>query len=175
MKRFLILLTLIITLIGPQVTTGAGISKDRVIDLVNQDRLESGLIAVVENSQLNLAAKSKAQEMLDHNVFDHFMPDDHSPWDFMLISGYDYAYAGENLAMGWLSAEAQHQAWMQSASHRKNIMNPIYRDIGIAVLEGELEGQKTTLVVQMFGEQRNQEGFVLDELTQLVGKLLGVE
>src|SRR5262249_8899486 len=42
-------------------------------------------------------------------------------------------------------------AWMASPSHRDNLMKPTYREVGFAVVNGNLLGEDTTLVVQMFG------------------------
>lgn len=174
MKHFFVLITLIFILFGTQGTISAGIAKTDVIDLVNRDRLAIGLNPLTEDPQLTLAAQAKVQEMFSHDLFDHYMPDGHTPWDFILTSGYDFAYAGENLAMGWLTAENQHYAWMGSATHRQNILNPLYEDTGVAVVEGVLEGLKTTLVVQLFGQTADQD-FNLDNLTVYLGRLLGVE
>ena len=42
---------------------------------------------------------------------------------------------------------------MKSSSHRENLLSSYYQDIGFAVVDGELLGEKTTLVVQMFGNK----------------------
>lgn len=173
MKRFLTTLLILLTLTST--ANAAQITQDRVIELVNADRLSLGFGALTRDSQLDLAAQTKAEEMFSHNLFDHFMPDGHTPWDFIDQSDYDYAYAGENLAMGWLDTESQHEAWMNSPTHRKNILNPVYKDIGVAVVEGVLEGRETTLVVQLFGERQSEDNFVFDGLTEYVGKILGVK
>lgn len=178
-KRFLsiiISLTLVfsqVALAAARETAGWGIDPDQVVVLANHDRVFSGLTPLRQNSLLNRAAYAKAQEMLSHDLFDHYMPDGHTPWDFIVATGYDYAYAGENLAVGWQTATSQHQAWMNSATHRANLLNPNYRDIGVAVVDGILEGKVTTVVVQMFGLTQ-QDAFGGDNLTTYLGELLGI-
>lgn len=172
LKLFLVLAVAINLAAHP--VFGAGIYPDRVVELANNDRVGLGLNPLKESPQLNLAAAAKAQEILSHDRFDHYMPDGHTPWDFILASGYDFAYAGENLALGWQTAESQQLAWMNSPTHRANILNPIYQDVGVSVVEVNLEGRQSTLVVQMFGITRGALAAQFDGLSTYLAKLLGV-
>lgn len=129
----------------------ANISIDKIIEDTNLERQKIGLQPLVYNSTLSEAAKLKAQNMFTENYWAHFSPTGKDPWSFMAGAGYKFSYAGENLARNFYSADDMVKAWMTSPSHRDNILNPKYQDIGIAVEEGVLQGQKTTLVVQMFG------------------------
>ena len=70
----------------------------------------------------------------------------------MAKAGYAYQYAGENLAINFTSSEGVQEGWMASPSHRANIVNPRYSEIGIGVLTGQFEGYESTIVVQMFGQ-----------------------
>ena len=89
--------------------------------------------------------------MLEKQYWDHFGPNGETPWQFIRASSYAYVYAGENLAKGFRTSEGVVEAWMASPTHRANIMSGNYKDIGVAVVEGELLGKQTILVVQMFG------------------------
>ena len=93
----------------------------------------------------------KAEDMLAHDYFAHTSPQGTTPWSWFDKSGYDYKYAGENLAMGFVSLPDQQQAWMNSTEHRKNILNPNFQDIGVAVVQGRIDGAETTLTVEEFG------------------------
>lgn len=125
-----------------------------LIDLANEDREEAGLVELTRNPLLTQAATLKAKDMVERGYFDHTSPDGTAPWDWMDAVGYDYAYAGENLAIHFFDSERVHDAWMQSPSHRANILQEKFTEIGIATIEGEFNGQKTTFVVQMFGRPR---------------------
>lgn len=127
------------------------IDQKKIIELTNQERAKKGLPPVSENEALNKAATLKAQNMFDENYWAHFAPSGKTPWDFILGSGYRFTYAGENLAKNFYNTEGVISAWMTSQTHRDNLLNSKYEDIGIAVVEGVLNGQKTTLIVQMFG------------------------
>ncbi|EKD90091.1 MAG: hypothetical protein ACD_32C00026G0001, partial [uncultured bacterium] len=93
--------------------------------------------------------------MFSENYWAHFAPSGKTPWDFILNAGYKFTFAGENLAKNFTSSDAVVKAWMASPTHRDNLLNPKYQDIGIAVAEGNLNGQKTILVVQEFGTASN--------------------
>lgn len=127
------------------------IDQKRLIELTNIERQKKGLSAVLENAALDRAAALKAQNMFAENYWAHFAPSGKSPWDFILGSGYKFTYAGENLAKNFTASDDVVKAWMASPTHRDNLLNPKYQDIGIAVEEGVLNGQKTILVVQEFG------------------------
>lgn len=122
-----------------------------LILLANTSRAKEGLANLTSNERLTKAAYNKANDMLEDDYFAHTSPDGKTPWDFIKAAGYNYAYAGENLAIGYTSASELHQAWMNSPTHRENIMNGNFREIGLAVVSGEYEGAQTTVVVQMFG------------------------
>jgi len=129
----------------------ANISPSEVIRLTNTQRNANGLSTLSENSTLDSAALAKGNDMLAKGYWAHFAPDGTSPWSFFLNFGYRYRYAGENLARDFGDASSAVNAWMNSPSHRENILNPNYREIGIGVVEGNLAGVNTTIIVQFFG------------------------
>jgi hypothetical protein len=129
----------------------ANISPAEVIRLTNAQRAANGLSALSENSTLDSAALAKGNDMLAKGYWAHFAPDGTSPWSFFLKFGYKYQYAGENLARDFQDAGSAVTAWMNSPSHKDNILNPNYREIGIGVVEGSLAGADTTIIVQFFG------------------------
>ena len=69
----------------------------------------------------------------------------------MKDAGYNYAYAGEDLATGFNSSYSVNNAWLNSPDHKANIMGSHYTNIGVAVVSGEYQGYYQTLVVAMFG------------------------
>lgn len=129
------------------------VSVDRVLSLTNEQRLQSGLPALTYSQELSQAAAAKAQDMFGKGYWAHFGPSGESPWNFILGAGYQYEYAGENLAKNFMDSGSLVNAWMSSTTHRDNILNGNYKEIGIAVVNGNLSGEDTTLVVQMFGSR----------------------
>lgn len=133
----------------------AFISTSKVVELTNQERIKAGLNVLKVNQDLSLAAQSKAADMIARSYWAHNTPDGKEPWYFITNAGYSYIHAGENLARDYSSAETAVAAWMKSDSHRANLLNPNYQDIGIAVVDGKINGAETTLVVQMFGKPQS--------------------
>lgn len=127
------------------------LDQKRLVELTNAERQKAGLSPVLENTALDKAAAAKAQNMFAENYWAHFAPSGKTPWDFILGTGYKFTFAGENLAKNFYSSDDVVKAWMASPTHRDNLLNPKYQDIGIAVVDGVLNGQKTILVVQEFG------------------------
>ncbi|KKP48253.1 MAG: hypothetical protein UR39_C0001G0048 [Candidatus Woesebacteria bacterium GW2011_GWA1_33_30] len=137
---------------GPNILGYASqISPDEVTRLTNQKRAEAGLSALTYNQTLAGAAYTKGRDMIDRDYWAHTAPDGTQPWKFFTDFGYRYKYAGENLARDFSSAQATVDAWMNSPTHRDNILNSKYKEIGIGVTEGDLAGIDTTIVVQFFG------------------------
>lgn len=127
------------------------IPSQTIIDLTNSERVKAGLNALKVNPKLEKAAQAKAADMFLHNYWAHNSPSGTEPWTFITNSGYSYLHAGENLARDFNSPNSVVDAWMKSASHKANLLSSKYQDIGVAVMDGKLNGVETTLVVQMFG------------------------
>lgn len=127
------------------------ISAERLLELVNEQRTKSGVPALSLSSELNQAAIGKAGDMFAKNYWAHISPTGETPWTFITRAGYRYIYAGENLAKSFNTSEEVVAAWMNSPTHRANILKSEYSEIGFAVLNGRLRGEETTLVVQEFG------------------------
>jgi uncharacterized protein YkwD len=129
----------------------SSISTEELVADANQDRAQAGLSKLTLNTKLTAAANAKAQDMFAKQYWSHFGPSGETPWQFIKGAGYEYFYAGENLARNFTKGSDVHAAWMNSPTHRANIMNSNFKDIGLAIVEGKLEGEQTILVVQMFG------------------------
>lgn len=127
------------------------ISVDEVVRLTNDKRVQAGLAPLTVNPELVAAAKSKGADMIARDYWAHVAPDGTEPWKFISDAGYKYRYAGENLARDFSTASSAVEAWMASPSHKENLLSPKYKEIGIAVVEGDLAGTDATIIVQMFG------------------------
>jgi hypothetical protein len=150
-----IVVLLLASVLGSFIVRGskflASIQSAFLVDLANEDRLLEGANGLVMNEKLVLAAQLKANDMAEKEYFAHTSPDGTTPWHWFEEAGYNYVYAGENLAVNFTRSEDVQRAWMNSPTHRANILNNRYKEIGIATAEGYYKGKKTTFVVQMFG------------------------
>jgi hypothetical protein len=127
------------------------VNASSLYSLTNQQRAAAGLPGLSLNSQLTAAAQNKAADMFAKNYWAHNSPDGLTPWYFISGAGYQYSAAGENLAEGFDTSDGVMTGWMNSPGHRANILNSLYKDVGIAVMNGTLLGSPTTLVVAEYG------------------------
>ncbi len=131
----------------------ADISTQELLNFTNEKRAEYGLPALSSNSQLEMAANKKAEDMFAKNYWAHNSPDGITPWYFIKEAGYDYVYAGENLARGFTDSRDAVNAWMASPGHRENLLSENFNEVGFAVRGGRLNGEETFLIVQEFGNK----------------------
>ncbi|MDO8469709.1 MAG: CAP domain-containing protein [bacterium] len=129
----------------------AAILPGVIVDATNAERGNEVFGTLAVNPLLQGAAQKKADDMAAKGYFAHTAPDGTAPWAWFKQAGYAYAYAGENLAVNFMDSKDVVDAWMRSPSHRANIMNGHYSEIGIGVAEGEYQGQRAVYVVQFFG------------------------
>jgi uncharacterized protein YkwD len=131
----------------------ADISSQELLNFTNEKRIENGLPPLVLDQQLETAAYAKAEDMFAKDYWAHNSPDGTTPWYFIKNAGYEYVYAGENLAKGFTDSKDVVNAWMASPSHKENLLSDKFKDVGFAVKTGRLGGEDTFLVVQEFGNK----------------------
>jgi uncharacterized protein YkwD len=132
----------------------SSIDANQILILHNRERESNGLGRFSVNTLLNKSAQAKAQAMLDSNCWSHYCPNGKSPWDFFDAAGYTYIYAGENLAQGFFDNESVMQAWMNSPTHRENILKPEFNEVGIGIAYGDFQGIDDNIVITVhFGSR----------------------
>lgn len=136
----------------PQVLgVSSDVTIDQLLNLTNQDRQKNGAGSLSLNDKLNKAAIDKANDMFSENYWAHNSPSGKTPWVFIKKEGYEYVFAGENLARGFTDSKSVIDAWMASPEHRENMLSRNYNEVGFAVKNGKLLGEDTVLVVEMLG------------------------
>jgi len=156
------LMAIVFVVIGLQLgyngaTTGNVLGRESDITintLYNQTNLarnESGKSDLILNEKLNKAAYMKAQDMFEDQYWAHNAPDGTEPWRWFGDVDYNYSEAGENLAKNFTSTSAVMTAWLNSPEHKANVLKDGYRDVGFAVVSGEIDDKPTTIVVAMYG------------------------
>ncbi|MDO8463425.1 MAG: CAP domain-containing protein [bacterium] len=127
--------------------------EDALINHTNAQRVSHGQLALYPDIQLERSAVARAIDLGTSGYFSHVGPNGQEFEDFLQRSGYHYAAAGENLAMGFTDAEAIVEAWMASPSHRANILAADYADIGIGATRGTFGGQPVVYIAQHVGSR----------------------
>jgi cell division septation protein DedD len=129
-------------------------SRGGLVSATNAARAANGLGGFTLDSQLNNAAQMKAEDMAAKNYWAHVSPDGTQPWYFFEQAGYTYVRAGENLAYGFSTSQATVDGWMNSTSHRANILGN-YNDVGFGIVnvpDYQSSGQQT-IVVAHYGSR----------------------
>jgi uncharacterized protein YkwD len=137
------------------VTHPSAISADALVSAMNRERAAYGLAPLHLNHELSLAASDRVNDMFAKHYFNHVSPDGIDPFTWADARGYDYTAIGENLAVGYRTANDVVDGWMQSEAHRKNILTREYEDIGVATAAASpARGFSGPLVVALYGRRR---------------------
>lgn len=131
----------------PKSQVNADINDQDLLALHNDERRNAGLPPLKYNAALASSAQEKATAMLESNCWSHYCPDGKSPWDFFTNVGYDYLYAGENLGEGFYDNADVMNAWMNSPTHRENVLRAEYEEAGFGIVRGNFQGKADNIVV----------------------------
>jgi uncharacterized protein YkwD len=123
--------------------------QQQVLELVNKARARgrtcgkeqyAPAAALVISGKLYRAARWHARDMARRNYFEHQGRDGSSPKDRVQREGYRLRLTGENIAFGPETAAEVVAGWLASPGHCANIMDPRFRDMGVAVSLGRKRG-----------------------------------
>lgn len=177
-RKIIVLLAIIllieITIIAKETVSNKGsflgsVISGMLVKYTNNEREAIGINKLKNSELLQKAAELKAEDMVKNGYFEHYSPDGKSPWYWLDQAGYKYEKAGENLAVNFSDSKDVVDAWMNSPSHKKNILKDSYEEIGIATKEGKFKGNDAVFVVQFFGTpvtNLDTDNFVLNETIQ---------
>lgn len=128
-------------------------SSSGLLAATNNQREQNGVTGLQLNSSLSAAAQAKANDMVTRNYWSHNTPDGQQPWVFVENAGYKFQKAGENLAYGFTTSADTVTGWMNSATHRENLLDAAYSEVGFGFANGESYNSSgpETVVVAMYG------------------------
>jgi hypothetical protein len=89
----------------------------------------------------------KGQVMLDNDCWSHYCPNGRSPWEFFKDAGYGFVFAGENLAEGFVNINNVMEAWMNSKTHRENLLNSSFNEVGFGIIKGSFQSNANNIIV----------------------------
>lgn len=154
-KAFLIyglILLLLRILLGVIPTQGSAIDSGTLMQLINDERQRRNLPTLNNDTRLLVAAASKAQDMINRGYFGHIDPDGNYVWPRIEAAGYTpYKILGENLAIDFSTSEGMIRAWIDSPTHRENLLHPDFVDQGLSAIYGTFQGRYTNLTASLFG------------------------
>lgn len=134
------------------------LNSENILYYTNLERTKRGLKPLKFSAKLTRSATAKNNDMFANQYFAHESPVDSKKGFAYFIDNesYDFVRVSENLAMGdFDTAKSVVDAWMNSPSHRVNILYPDYQNIGVNVRTGNLKGSQVVMIVQHFGIPKN--------------------
>lgn len=129
-----------------EITSSLTEDEKEILELINNERANNGLNPLQIDDDLQNIVRIKAQDMVDNDYFAHESPTYGSPFEMMKSNQITYRTAGENIAGNSDNKKAV-EAWMNSESHKNNILNNSYNYTGVAVVSSSKYGK---IFVQMF-------------------------
>jgi hypothetical protein len=127
------------------------VEVNALVDGTNQNRVANNLPDLQVSPLLMAAAQDKANDEATKGYFAHTSPQGITPWYWFQQAGYNYLYAGENLAVNFTDSQNVVTAWMNSPEHRANILSTQFTQVGIATAQGVYNGQPAIFVAEEFG------------------------
>lgn len=129
------------------------VNSTNLLNDTNAARTRSGQSELKLNSALNAAAQAKAQDMASRDYWSHISPEGNAPWKFIDEAGYGYQKAGENLAYGFSGSDEVINGWLNSATHKANLLDSTYQDVGFGIVNSpDYQGKgPETVVVALYG------------------------
>lgn len=139
-------------LTGPAIIAAAELpyTSEQLFDLTNQERVRAGLEPFLTGSLINQAAQKKAEDMSVNGYFAHRSPSGQDAGDWLNANGYEWRVCGENIAFNYETTQELIEGWMSSSGHRANILSSRFKEMGIGLAMGELNGKTGIFAVQIF-------------------------
>ena len=128
------------------------ISKDELLELTNEERAKVGLNPLTLNTNLEMSAKDKCDDMVKYDYWSHDTPGGEQPWSFIKRYTPYYKSSGENLGYGFKNAKGVIEGWMNSPTHKSLILDSEFSDVGIDICYSNdyNDDGKSLIVVQHF-------------------------
>jgi hypothetical protein len=141
---------------GDVLAYATSMSVEGLLSSTNSQRSANGVASFSLNSKLIAAAQAKANDMASRNYWSHNTPEGNPPWIFVSAQGYSYIKAGENLATGFADEQSTVNGWMNSPSHRANMLDPVFSEVGFGYANNPnytaAGGGPMTIMVAFYGQ-----------------------
>jgi len=124
--------------------------RQEVLDISNAERAKKGCAALKLDPTLNSVAQDHSRDMVQLGFFAHTNPDGQNAADRFDEAGYPWSAWGENIAFGYSTGVGVMKGWMNSSSHRGNILDCNFNEMGVGIDPGGSNGPYWT---QVFGKR----------------------
>jgi hypothetical protein len=134
-------------------TVASDLTVGNILEAINRERSIRNLLTLNPHDALSRAAQIKSDDMISRNYFSHTDPEGNYIWPTITSQGYTpYLQLGENLAIEFYNTESLVSAWMNSPTHRANIVNEGFKDQGMGLAFGnQNQAQYFSAITNTFG------------------------
>lgn len=150
----LIFLRILFTLSHPPAPLEASdLTIANILNGINNERSLRNITTLNTDYRLSKAAQEKSDDMQARHYFSHTDPEGNYIWPKIVAAGYNpYSMLGENLAIEFYNTESLIAAWMNSPTHRANVLNGGFKDQGMGLALGDTsQNQYHSAVTNTFG------------------------
>lgn len=119
--------------------------EQQLLRLVNEERAKIGVAPLTREETRTDVGRAHSKDMFERGYFSHYSPEGKDVGDRLEEAGVTYGIAGENLALA-PSIQSAHEGLMNSPGHRRNILDPAFKRVGIGVVDGGVYGKMITQV-----------------------------
>ena len=128
--------------------------EKRLLTLHNNVRRDRDLRTFCVSPALQRAARAHSRDMIQRDYFSHYTKGKNEGACTRIANfGYNWSSCAENIGHN-STPEGMFRTWMNSAGHRRNILDPRFREIGVGAYTGDYIGNKTTMYTVDFGSRR---------------------
>lgn len=118
-------------------------AENKMLALVNAERAKAGVAALTMDAKITEVARAHSRDMFTRRYFSHYSPEGKDASDRMEKGGVTFTIAGENLAYA-PGVETAHQGLMESPGHKRNILDPQFKRVGIGIIATDSFGMMAT-------------------------------
>ena len=120
---------------APTPSRCGGPAESRAFALLNAERRRHGLPQLACDPAALAVARQHSADMCQRRYFSHWSPEGAAAGERLQAAGARFNAAGENIAMGQLTAARVHRSWMHSPGHRRNILRPDYTRAAVGLVQ----------------------------------------
>lgn len=122
------------------------VTEQEMFKKVNEERRRSGIMELSWRESVVPVARAHARDMWERQYFSHYSPEGEDVGERLNEAGVNFQAAGENLALA-PTLQTAHTGLMNSEGHRRNILDPEFKRLGIGVIDNGIYGR---MFVQIF-------------------------
>ena len=135
-------------------TTPKEMNTEGIVRFTNIKRKKFKLEELKINENLIKLANSRIEDMQRLNYFAHTNPEGIGLKQFVSKIEYNYLIVGENLSMNYYDNEEVVTAWMNSETHRNNMLRKEFDEIGIAYGDVTINNKKVFIIAMILGKEK---------------------